>query len=37
MLGKLIKVAALTTIGIATGLVGIGLLAALEDADYPLE
>jgi|TARA_R100000482_G_scaffold110843_1_gene53176 hypothetical protein len=37
MLGKLIKVAALTTIGLATGLVGIGLLAALEDADYPLE
>lgn len=37
MLGKLVKIAALTTIGLTTGLVGLGLLAALEDADYPLE
>lgn len=37
MLGKMIKIAALGTIGLATGLVGLGLLAALDDADYPLE
>lgn len=37
MLGKLCKFAVLTTIGIATGLIGLGLLAALDDADYPLE
>ena len=37
MIGKLIKIVAIGTIGLATGLVGLGLLAALDDADYPLE
>jgi len=37
MIGKMIKIVAIGTIGLATGLVGLGLLAALDDADYPLE
>ena len=32
MIGKLIKIVAIGTIGLATGLVGLGLLAALDDA-----
>jgi hypothetical protein len=37
MLKKIIKVAFWTTLGLATGLVGLGALVALEEADYPLE
>ena len=37
MFGTMMKIAFWGTVGIATGLVCIGLLAALDDADYPLE
>tara|TARA_R100000734_G_C3265116_1_gene62653 strand:- start:491 stop:604 length:114 start_codon:yes stop_codon:yes gene_type:complete len=37
MIKTLAKIAFWGTVGVATGLVGIGLLAALDDADYPLE
>ena len=37
MIKGLMKIAFWGTVGVATGLVGIGLLAALDDADYPLE
>ena len=33
----MMKIAFWGTVGIGTGLVGIGLLAALDEADYPLE
>lgn len=37
MIKTLAKIAFWGTIGVATGLVGIGLLAGLGDEDYPLE
>ena len=37
MIKPLAKIAFWETVGVATSLVGIGLLAALDDADYPLE
>ena len=37
MLKAIAKIGFWTIVGIGTGLIGIGLLAALDDADYPLE
>ena len=37
MIGKIAKMAFWGTVGISTGLVGIGLMGALDEADYPLE
>jgi len=35
--GKLVKFTAITSIGLATGLIGIGLLEKINEQDYPLE
>tara|TARA_R110000803_G_scaffold144073_1_gene210001 strand:+ start:1876 stop:1989 length:114 start_codon:yes stop_codon:yes gene_type:complete len=37
MIGKILKVGFWTVVGLGTGIIGLGLLIALEDADYPLE
>jgi len=37
MIEKIAKMAFWGLVGISTGLVGIGLMGALDEADYPLE
>lgn len=37
MLKTMLKIGFWTTVGLTTGLVGIGLLAHLAESDYPLE
>tara|TARA_R110002167_G_scaffold6188_1_gene28123 strand:+ start:190 stop:303 length:114 start_codon:yes stop_codon:yes gene_type:complete len=37
MIGKIVKIGFWTIVGLGTGLIGLGLLAGLGDADYPLE
>lgn len=37
MIGKIAKLAFWGIVGISTGLIGVGLIGVLDDADYPLE